>query len=124
MYSANPSVRPDAPFLRWGNFLHEAMAKGDINGAAPNDFPDYLKEAGFKDIKEEKIQWPVGSWREDRKGKQIGTMELANIDNGIEGFTMAALTKNLGWTRSQVDEFLSVVKRDMPNLEPKYFLYV
>ena len=122
MYSANPSVSADAPFLRWSHTLNEGLAKGGINGGAPNKFSDYLKDLRFGSVTEEKIEWAVGPWKEDEKGRRIGEMNLANMYSGIEGMTAGVLTKNLGWSQGQVDEFVKEMQKDMGDPEKKYFV--
>ena len=121
MYSANPSVAADAPFLRWGHIINVGLAKGGINGGAPNEFSSYLKLLGFGSVTEEKIELAVGPWKEDEKGRQMGEMHLANMRSGIEGMTAGVLTKNLGWTQGQVDEFLKEIQNDMDDPGKKYF---
>lgn len=122
MYSANPSVEPDAPFLRWSHLLNEGLAKGSIKAGAPNQFCEHLKEVGFKNVVEEKVEWGVGPWKEDEKGKRLGEMEAANMHSGLEGRTMGVLTTQLGWTQAQVEDFAMEVKRDIDDPKKQYFM--
>lgn len=124
MHSANPSVSADAPFLRWSHVINEGLAKGRINGGAANEFSDYLKDLGFGSVTEEKIEWALGPWKEDEKGRRIGEMQLANIHSGLEGMTTRVLIKNLGWTQEQVDEFVKEIHEDMDDPEKKYIVIV
>lgn len=124
MKSANPSTPADAPFLRWGNVIYEGLAKGGIDSGAANAFPQYLKEVGFEDIVEEMIPWAVAPWPEDEKGRKIGQMEADNLHNGMEGMTFGVLTKNLGWTREEVDDFVAEIRKDMYDTKKKYSISV
>lgn len=124
MSSADPSVSPDTPFMRWGYLVHEGLAKGGINSSAPNEFSRYLRELGFEDIAEEIIPWAVAPWPQDEKAKKIGEMEAANLEDGMEGMTVGVLTKTLGWTREQVDDFVAEIRRDLWDTEKKYIIYV
>jgi hypothetical protein len=57
---------------------------------------DWIREAGFVDIVEKKIKWPLGPWSSDPKLKEIGRWNLLNWEEGLEGWTLAHYTRVLG----------------------------
>ncbi|KAL8974822.1 MAG: hypothetical protein Q9197_000936 [Variospora fuerteventurae] len=119
-YSADPSVPSDTPFARWGHLILEGLASGGIDGAAARGFPKILKEIGFEDVVEEKVSRAVGPWPQDEKQKQIGAMHAANMHDMLQGVSMTVLTKNLGWTREEVDGFLEEIQKDIDDPTRKY----
>ncbi|KAI4282500.1 MAG: hypothetical protein L6R35_005400 [Caloplaca aegaea] len=119
-YSADPSVPSNTPYVRWSHLILEALAKGGIDGAAAREFPKMLEEVGFEDVVEEKLPWAVGPWSQDEKQKQIGAMQGANMQNAVQGISMTVLTKNLGWTREEVDGLLEEIKKDIDDPTRKY----
>jgi hypothetical protein len=79
------------------------------------DYKDILAERGFSNVKEDIYKWPSNTWPRDPKFKEIGMWTLANIDAGVEGISMALLTRGLGWTMEEVQVFLVDVRKDMRN---------
>ncbi|KAK8174510.1 hypothetical protein BC567DRAFT_94028 [Phyllosticta citribraziliensis] len=66
---------------------------------------DLVGEAGFVDLVERRFRWPNGAWDEGEHAKEIGRWNLRNWEAGIEGWVMALLTRNLGWSYQEVQEF-------------------
>jgi hypothetical protein len=76
---------------------------------------DRLQDAGFTNIEQRLYKWPTNSWPRDKKHKEIGLWTLANIDRGLEGISMAVLTRGCGFTQQEVVTLLADVRRDMRN---------
>lgn len=120
-YCDDSTMDPDCALMRWQKALIEASAKlGRRVGDASAD-AGYLKEVGFVDVQSRKFKWPSNSWPRDPYYKELGTWQLANIDNGIEGFTLALFTRVLGWTQEEVLVLCSQVRKDIRN--PKIHAY-
>ncbi|KAK8250909.1 S-adenosyl-L-methionine-dependent methyltransferase [Phyllosticta capitalensis] len=64
-----------------------------------------IREAGFEDVVEKRFEWPIGAWDEDARAKEIGRWNLRNWEAGMEGWVMALLTRNLGWSYQEVQDF-------------------
>lgn len=63
------SAGPDSALMRFGNLIHEAMAKGG-NDTAPGDkFKDYMSTQGFAKMSEKVMRLPWGPWPEDEVGR-------------------------------------------------------
>ncbi|GJC96242.1 hypothetical protein ColKHC_05068 [Colletotrichum higginsianum] len=72
-----------------------------------------MTEVGFEDVVLTKNKWPMNSWPKDQHYKTLGAWSLENYLQGIEGWTMPAFTKGLGWTKDQVQVFLIDVRNEM-----------
>lgn len=59
-------------------------------------------KAGFVDVVEHRLKWPIGVWPKDRFFKDLGYWNYVNLDIGLEGLIMALLTRGLGWTKEEV----------------------
>ncbi|KAI3556244.1 hypothetical protein CABS02_03527 [Colletotrichum abscissum] len=111
--SDDGTLRPDSALQTWANLLAEASV---ILG---RPFPDVaslkqvMMEAGFVDVQMTRTKWPINPWPRDYKWKEIGIWNSENLRTGIEGFSMAALTRGHKWSRDQVDLFLVQVRRDI-----------
>jgi hypothetical protein len=55
-----------------------------------------LDHGGFKDVTEKKYKMPLGPWSSDRKYKDVGRWHLLECYEGIEGWSMAMLTRLMG----------------------------
>jgi hypothetical protein len=60
---------------------------------------DLVEEAGFVDIVEKKFKWPIGPWGADPKLKEIGRWNVIHWIEGMEGWSLALLTRHLGVSR-------------------------
>ncbi|UQC80159.1 uncharacterized protein CLUP02_05641 [Colletotrichum lupini] len=100
------TLTPEHPLMRWCSLLLEASEKF---GRPYVDIPplkDLLVEVGFVDVSLSLCKWPTNTWPKDLKCKEIGMWHGENVSGGLEGFTMAALTRALKWTPTEVEDFL------------------
>jgi hypothetical protein len=61
------------------------------------------------------FMWPSNGWPKDPLMKTLGQWNQTNILEGLEGFSLALLTRVLGWQREEVDVFVARVSNDMRN---------
>lgn len=74
-----------------------------------------MAEAGFQDIRVSVYKWPSNDWPNDAKFKELGIWQRENMLYGLEGFSLAPLTRAHGWTREEVEVFLVDVRKDIHN---------
>lgn len=79
-----------------------------------------MEDAGLVDVWEKYYQWPVGPWQRgtsagDRHLKKLGHWCQENIKMGLEGFSMALMTRYLNKSRFEVYEALLGVRNDISN---------
>lgn len=65
------------------------------------------------DVSLDLYKWPTNTWPKDEKYKEIGSWHGENVSSGLEGFTMAALTRALDWSRDEVNVFLIDVRNNI-----------
>lgn len=127
-YSEDGTVLPDSPIDRYNRALADA---GKILGrdaeAAPK-LKGYLEAAGFVDVKEKRVKWPVGVWPKERSQKELGAVVGVGVQTGVEAYALAALTRVLGWELDKAKAFMEEVVRDMSNrkihaIYPQYVVY-
>lgn len=63
-------------------------------------------------IREEKFKVPMGSWPKDPVLKQTGMMNLVQMLDGIEAFSLKIFDL-LGWSREETEVFLAKVRKEM-----------
>lgn len=62
------------------------------------------------DTVEKRFKMPLGPWAAEKKLKEIGKWHLLEAFQGIEGWTMALMTRILGWTYEETQVFLAHVR--------------
>ncbi|PGH14485.1 hypothetical protein AJ79_02978 [Helicocarpus griseus UAMH5409] len=86
----------------------------------------WFKEAGFVNITERKFIVPFTPWPKDRKLKEIGAWNNLQSLEGVEGWSMALLTRDGRMSPEEVQRHLVEVRKDMANpaIHAYYHLYV
>lgn len=119
------TLSPDSPIQRWWQLIQQATPDKPI--ACP-DAKRLLEAAGFVDVVEHEYPLPFcDTWldRRHKRERAVGSWYkvITNEENTafdpvsmINGLTMGPLTRNLGWSRAQVDNLvasvLDVIKDD------------
>lgn len=70
-----------------------------------------MREAGFVNITERIFHVPIGMWPKNRVLKGVGLFWRTILMDGLQPIALGPLTRGLGWTKEQVDEYLGVVKQ-------------
>lgn len=111
--SDDDTLKDGQVIKEWSDFL----VKASENLGRPLTTAKYHKEelirAGFENVRLKHFKWPTNRWPKDRKNKEVGLWTLANIDRGLEGLSMALLTRGLGWTKEEVVAYLPGVRKDL-----------
>ncbi|KAN0101519.1 S-adenosyl-L-methionine-dependent methyltransferase [Hyaloscypha variabilis] len=89
-------------FERWNNLMQAATAA-----------LEYLQQVGFVVVVEIKYNWPAGTWARGKKEKLLGMWYQENFLNGLQGFTLAVLTRGLGMTVTEIEVLLAGVRNDI-----------
>jgi hypothetical protein len=55
-----------------------------------------IETAGFVNVVEKIYKTPIGGWAADPKLRELGQWALLGIDTGLEGYTLATLTRVMG----------------------------
>jgi SAM-dependent methyltransferase len=102
MYSQDGSLAKDNPMVRMMEGLMEACQKiGRTLDPAPS-MEQWVKDAGFVNVKVETFKLPIGSWPKDPRLKEIGTLMGVNFTEGVEAFTAALFADVLGWSQEEI----------------------
>jgi len=71
-----------------------------------------LAEAGFVDIKEETIPFPINGWRGDEKERDIGRWFNLAFVQGLEGLSLAPLFRGHNMSPGEIRALLEDVNKD------------
>jgi len=115
------TLKPDSALARCYDLLLEASVKLGRPLNSGLFYKKQMEEVGFVDIVERRDVWASGRWPKDPKLKELGVWTQENALIGLEGFSMALLTRVHGWTAEEVQVFLVDVRKDSKN--PKNHVY-
>lgn len=103
----------DHPLYRASALCVEGAAISDRRIDLAPEYETYLERAGFVDIVERRLKWPLNEWPKDPHYKLIGAWARKCLDKGAEGLVMALLTRNLGWTKEEVLVFCAEIRASL-----------
>ncbi|KAK0643879.1 S-adenosyl-L-methionine-dependent methyltransferase [Cercophora newfieldiana] len=117
VYCDDGSMGAKHIFQDWVGIFKEAGPKmGQTFEVIDGDnYLRWLEKAGFKNISKKDLKMPVGAWPADKTLKEIGGMNRASLEMGIEGFGLYVLTNVLGWKFEEVQAFLTKVRDGLKN---------
>ena len=101
--------------LRWQEVLLEATIKLGRPVNIPSKYKQWMGEAGLTNVSEVIYKWPMNTWPKSQKYKDLGSWQLANVLEGVEGFTLGLFTRVLGWSKEEVEALLVDVRKDLHN---------
>lgn len=90
----------------------DGLAAINRTGVPGRQLRSYAEKAGFTNIREEMFKVPMGTWPKDPALKKTGMMNLVQMLDGMEGFSLKTFDL-LGWTRNETEAFLANVRREM-----------
>jgi hypothetical protein len=93
--SDDGSVAPGSILDRWGEMLLEAGDRSGRDFRTHAQIRGQLETIGFEDVNEIIYKLPIGSWSEDPCRRDIGQWNLEQWNEGIEGWSLALLTRVL-----------------------------
>ncbi|OAG43179.1 hypothetical protein AYO21_02465 [Fonsecaea monophora] len=107
------SFHEGQPIYEWSSLLLEASQKLGRSLGDATRHREHMTAAGFINVTVKHFKWPSNHWPKDPRHKVVGLWTLANIGEGLEGLSMALLSRGHGWTREQVLAYLTGVRRDL-----------
>jgi hypothetical protein len=90
-------------FDQWGKVSLEAGDKFGKDLRIHEQIKGYLEGAGFENVVEHVFKWPIGPWSKDPHMKEIGLWNQVHWEEGIEGWSLALLTRVLGVSLRHID---------------------
>ncbi|WQF77914.1 Putative S-adenosyl-L-methionine-dependent methyltransferase superfamily [Colletotrichum destructivum] len=125
--SDDDTLKPDSALMKWCHLLQQASDRFGSPFVRIPTLKEVMLDVGFVDVSLSVSKWPTNAWPKEPKWKEIGIWNNENVLSGIEGFSMAALTRGHEWTREEVNVFLIDVRKDLKDRNihaywPVYFI--
>ncbi|KAH8881039.1 S-adenosyl-L-methionine-dependent methyltransferase [Thozetella sp. PMI_491] len=109
--SDDGTLLPSHASSKWCVFLKEAAKKRGRPFQDPRTYKATLESIGFVDVHAVPFKWTINPWPADKKMKEIGIWMLENLMAGLEAFSLALLSRELDWSREEIEVFLSDVRK-------------
>ena len=97
----------------WSELALAAAEKLGRNWKNSAHYVQYFEEAGFVDIEEKHFQWPMNPWPKGERLKTLGAYWLEDMSNGLEGLSMAVLTRGAGLSKEDVVDLTAKVRENL-----------
>ncbi|KAL7268687.1 hypothetical protein RUND412_008680 [Rhizina undulata] len=119
---------PENALFHWQMLIEEAGIKYGRHIVYADKFKEWFEEAGFVDVEERIFQVPNNPWPADRKLKEIGMYQQANLLDGLQAISIGLFTRALEWSQEEAEVSLVNVRNELKDLSvhsyyPIYVVY-
>ncbi|GAB1197605.1 hypothetical protein APSETT444_006903 [Aspergillus pseudonomiae] len=111
--SDDGTVTPDHILAEWSRIFIEAGERFGKTFRIADLARQHMIDAGFENVTERRFKLPVGPWSKDEHYRQLGRWNLLHCEQGIEGWSMALLTRVMGWSYEEVQVFLAKMRKGL-----------
>lgn len=112
-YSEDGSLTPDHATLTWINTLLDAARQLQREPCPGPLQKGWVEDAGFVNVRHEVFKIPIGPWARDAHMKDIGLCNLAQVLEGLEGFSLRLFCGVLKWPEEEVLVLLAKVRKEL-----------
>ncbi|KAF5501407.1 Secondary metabolism regulator LAE1 [Colletotrichum siamense] len=112
-YSDDGTLTEKHQFKQWSKSLVSALESIGRDPCPGPKLKGWVKDAGFQEISHKRLKVPVGPWPKDQWYRDLGAMNLTQLLNGLEGFSMRVFCGILGQTESEVQALLDAVRKEL-----------
>lgn len=95
----------------WCELLIQASGMAGRSLDVGRHLKQWYVEAGFVDVQERIFRAPIGPWEEEPGRRDLGHWWVENWKLGLQGFSLALLTRGMDWSPEQVEVFLVSVRK-------------
>ncbi|KAK1774104.1 S-adenosyl-L-methionine-dependent methyltransferase [Copromyces sp. CBS 386.78] len=106
---------------RWTRMYVEGGQRLGRDMLAPRRYKQWMEEAGFINVVEEKLVIPGNPWPKGKDQKVMGVWQMTNFLEGVHAVSMTIFTKGLGMSPEEVEVFLVDVRKDIRNLGVHFY---
>ncbi|KIW00297.1 uncharacterized protein PV09_08187 [Verruconis gallopava] len=125
-YTNGGEFKEGCPADVWGKSVANGIQSLGLEPHPGHQLEDWMKKAGFINVKAHLLPMPLGPWPKDPKLKEVGTFDLLQFLDGLEAISLRVFTYVHKWDPKEVQVFLSQVRKDMLNpkmqIQHDYFI--
>lgn len=110
-YRSDDGTLPeDSDIARYGQLFKDACKTINRPMVEGDQLEEWVRKAGFVNVTRTQLKWPLNSWPADKHYKEIGAWCHYNVDQGLEGLSLALFTRILGWSKEETLVFCGKVR--------------
>jgi SAM-dependent methyltransferase len=119
-YVDDGGVTADSPFAQWGIHITEAAAIDNIDVGIIPRMKEVMEHAGFVNVVQQELVWPIGTWARGDREKALGYWTLEDTKLFLDGAKLL-FVKRLGWDIARVEQLLEEAAQDIERRESHYY---
>ncbi|KAJ5398953.1 hypothetical protein N7465_009442 [Penicillium sp. CMV-2018d] len=108
-------------FLLSIKHMHESSRMFGKDLKSSPSWKDWMKKAGFVNVREDVLKLPQSPWPKDPKLKELGRYHQLNMLEAMPIYTYALFSRVLGWTRAEIEGLLTGIRMELR--DTSYHLY-
>ncbi|KXH27634.1 methyltransferase [Colletotrichum salicis] len=113
-YSPDGSLKEEHATFKWNSMLMDTIASMGREARPGPQLEGWVREAGdFQNVTHRKFILPIGPWPKDPHYRELGLVNLTQILEGLDGFSMRAFCGVLGWTKVEAEVLLAQVRKEL-----------
>lgn len=122
--SDDGTIPHDSAFVEFVKTFFRISEAIGASATAPLHYKERMERAGFVDIQQSIFKIPEGPWPKDKKLKQIGAFEKANLDEGLEALIIRGYTQVLGGDAHTAQVMMAKVRQELANPTIHSYVYL
>lgn len=112
-YSDDGTYTDDHATRQWNRqYIDACEAMGRTARPGPQ-LEGWVRDAGFQNVTHQRFKVPIGPWAKDEYYADVGMLNLVQLLEGLEGFTLKIFCGFLGQTREEVMVLLARVRKEL-----------
>ncbi|KAJ0357452.1 hypothetical protein COL154_010151, partial [Colletotrichum chrysophilum] len=111
--SDDGSFTHDHATYKWIKALFDGIASTGRDSRPGTKLKGWVENAGFENITYKKVKVPLGVWPKDPYYKEMGFLNLINLLDGLEAFTLRIFCGVLGFTKEETMLQLAEVRKEL-----------
>lgn len=110
------SVPPDSKVKELCTYTNQMGLASGRDLHVSRSMKQMIEEAGFVEVREEKIKLPIGSWATDPKMKDVGRFFERYYKTGLQGWLLQICTRTMGVSRQISEQRLRLLTHEISGL--------
>ncbi|KAI8281161.1 Secondary metabolism regulator LAE1 [Colletotrichum sp. SAR11_57] len=111
--SDDGSFTHDHATYKWIKTLFDGIASTGRDSRPGTKLKGWVENVGFENITYKKVKVPLGVWPKDPYYKEMGFLNLTNLLDGLEAFTLRIFCGVLGFTKEETMLQLAEVRKEL-----------
>ncbi|ETN45780.1 uncharacterized protein HMPREF1541_09613 [Cyphellophora europaea CBS 101466] len=125
-YTQQGEFKPGCLLDKWCQEAIEAFQRAGLEPEPGPKLKQWVEDAGFVNIHHELLPIPIGPWPKDKALKEIGTFDIVQFLENMEGLSMRIFTTLANYTPEEVLALCAKLREELrnPRLQAMHDLHV